>query len=231
MKNLKCIFSLSLFLVFFLGCTTTYRVQVDALAAPESETLETFILEAPHGASGSRLRYNETAELISKALVARGWALAEDASEADVIVSLAAQVSAPLTETQLRTEPLYYRTWGGTRTVSTPVRDPNGNVVRYVRTHVYVPSYYGIAGYGDVAYNTTVYEKALDLIARDGAGNEVWTIRMRLIDSSSDLRKYLPMLASASLPYIGETTQGEIVVKVSEKDETLAHLRGVAAPQ
>jgi hypothetical protein len=96
-----------------------------------------------------------------------------------------------------------------------------------------VPPRRELAGYRNIAYNVTVYEKSLVLIAHDTSGNEVWTIQMRLIDESSDLRKYLPLLASAALPYIGDTTEGEIVVKVSEKDETLAHahLRGVDSSQ
>lgn len=213
-------------LTLLVGCTTTYRIQVDALAAPEASSLMRFVIEEPGGTGdGSRLRYLEASDLISKALTARGWAKAENPADADIMISLEAAVSEPLTQTELRSEPLYYRTWGQTRSIRTPVRDENGKITGYVRSYIYLPPQRDLLGYRDIAYNVTVYEKSLNLTAHDTAGEEVWTIQVRTVDESSDLRKYLPLLAAASLPYVGETTEGEIVVKVSEKDETLAHLR------
>ncbi len=207
------------------GCAQTYRFKVDALAAPSAGERTAFAIETPEGA-GSQLRYLEAARYVERALVARGWQLQEDAAAADIIVSLRANLSEPLNETQRRSEPVYYETWGRSRYIRTPVFNENGKLIRYVGSYVWIPPRTYFAGYQDYSYNTIVYEKELELIARDREGEEVWTVAVATIDDSADLRSYIPLLAAAALPYLGETTDGAVMVKVREDDEKVKFLRG-----
>ncbi|MFP4283878.1 MAG: hypothetical protein ACLFR7_08240 [Opitutales bacterium] len=210
----------------FAGCTTTYRMKVDALAAPGAREMAVFTIEEPSGEfAGSRLRYREAARFVSEALISRGWRQAADPAEADLIVSLTAEVSEPLTETEIRSEPIYYRTWGRTSYVRTPVFDSAGKVKGVVVTPIYYPPETRFGGYSDYPRNVTVYEKSLELTARDRAGEEQWTVTVETVDESSDLRRYIPILAAAAMPYVAETTDGTVLVRLKEDSETVQYLR------
>lgn len=209
------------------GCATTYRFKVDALASKQGDgTGRRFVIEEPtEGRPGSRLRYREAADFVSRALISRGWELANDPSEAEMVISLAAKVSDPLTDTERRMEPVYYRTWGQTHVVRTPVFDQDGKRVGAVATRVYIPPQTRFAGFYDYDRSIIVYEKSLELSARSPGGEELWTLSVRTIDQSSDLRSYIPLLAAAALPYIGETTDGAVGVSLREDDESVQYLR------
>jgi hypothetical protein len=207
------------------GCATRYQFEVDALASPGAGPGKRFVIEEPAGAeAGSRLRYREAADFVSRALVSRGWELVNQPSEAEMVISLSAKVSEPLNETERHMEPVYYRTWGYSRVVRTPVVDKSGNV-RHVATRVYVPPQTHFGGYAHYDRNVVVYRKSLDLTARRPGGEELWTLSVRTIDESSDLRSYIPLLAAAALPYIGGTTDGVVVVSLREEDEAVRYLR------
>lgn len=210
------------------GCATTYRFKVDALASPEAPTGGTFVMESPHeeGRPGSRLRYREAADYVQRALVSRGWRVASGREEAAMIITLEAKVSDPLNESERIMDPVYYRTWGRSQVVRTPVFDREGKRVGSVATHVYLPPETHFAGYQDRERSIIVYEKSLQLTARSPGGDELWTLSVRTVDQSSDLRSYIPLLAAAALPYVGATTDGSLVVKVGEDDEAVRYLRG-----
>ena len=186
-------------------------------------------METAQGATrpGSRLRYREAADYVQRALVSRGWQVADQPEQADMVITLEAKVSDPLTETDYQMEPVYYRSWGQSRIVRTPVYDRAGKRVSYVATQIYIPPTTRFAGYQDYSRSYTVYEKSLLLTARSQAGDELWTLTVRTIDESSDLRSYIPLLAAAALPYVGDTTDGAVVVRIGEEDESVRYLRGL----
>lgn len=213
-------------LLFMSGCAQTYRFKVDALAAPVAGETRTFAIETPRGGEGgSQLRYREAADYVERALIARGWQEAE-ADAANLLVQLEASVSNPLTETEVRSEPVYFETWGRSRYIRTPVFNEDGKVVRYVGSYVWSPPRTYFAGYNDYARNYTVYEKTLTITAVTQEGEEAWTVTVATIDESSDLRSYIPLLAAAALPYVGETTDGAVMVRLKADDEKVQYLRG-----
>lgn len=214
----------------FAGCAQTYHLRVDALADPEtgdngqSFTLENGFPENP----GSSLRYQEVADFVGRALRARGHTPAEEPADADWVITVSASISEPLNETERTLEPIYYRTWGHSRIVRTPVVDQKGKV-HYIATRIYLPPETYFAGYSGYDRSVVVYEKQLELTARTQEGEEVWTLRVEAVDRSSDLRSYLPYLVAAATPYLGEATDGSVVVRVKEGGETVQYLKGMAA--
>jgi hypothetical protein len=54
---------------------------------------------------------------------------------------------------------------------------------------------------------------------------EVWSVNVSSEDESKELRKYLPILASATADYIGTNTKQEIEVKLKEGDEVVGFIR------
>jgi hypothetical protein len=72
-----------------------------------------------------------------------------------------------------------------------------------------------------VPKQVTIYEKYLRITARENKiasegrpPAELWSIQASAEDESKDLRKYLPIMASATMDYIGEDSTNQKVVKV-----------------
>lgn len=216
----------ALLALFGAGCAQTYYFKVDALADPSARSGQTFALESGFADKpGATLRFRETADFVDRALRARGYQ-PTDVEAADLIITVQANLSGPLSDTEVRSSPVYYRTWGQSQIIRTPVRDANGQV-RYVATRIYLPPETRFAGYRETERSIIVYEKSLDLTARTPDGVEVWTVSVRTVDRDSDLRAAIPYLAAAAMPYLGEVTEGAVVVKVDEGDETVSYLRGM----
>jgi hypothetical protein len=86
---------------------------------------------------------------------------------------------------------------------------------------VYQPPRNEIVGYEEVPRMVTVYEKYVRISARENRPasegrppGELWSIHASTEDESKDLRKYLPILASATVDYIGSDTSSQRTVKV-----------------
>lgn len=78
-------------------------------------------------------------------------------------------------------------------------------------------------------------ENFLQLSARrpkpDGApgkGEEIWNVRTSILEERVDLSTLIPILAAVSADYLGQDTQVERSVKVSEKQPNIAHVKSVA---
>lgn len=208
------------------GCAQTHQFRVDALADPVlAENRDRFLLEDGFSESpGARLRYREAAQYVTRALEARGFVTAQNPAAAEFIVTVAASVSDPLSDTERSMEPMYYRTWGHSEIIHTPVVDARGNV-RYVATRIYTPPQTHFAGYTGRDRSVVVYRKELELTARTPDGEEIWTVNVSTVERDSDLRGTIPYLAAAATPYLGQATDGAVAVRLRENDEMVEYLR------
>lgn len=212
----------------FAGCAQTYHLRVDALADPEVEQNgQSYVLENGFPDNpGSSLRYREVADYVDRALQARGFQPAGEESRADLLITVSASVSDPISDTETSLEPMYYRSWGRSRVIRTPVVDKDGNV-RVISSYIYSPPETYFGGYTSRDRSVVVYEKQLELTARTPDGTEAWTLTVSSVDRNSDLRSYVPYLAAAATPYLGEATEGSIVVRIKENDDTVQYLKGM----
>ena len=77
-----------------------------------------------------------------------------------------------------------------------------------------------------------VYEKFLKVSARANSETvegrsppEVWSVNVSAEDKSQELRKYIPILASATADYIGTNTKESKPIKISEDDEVVSFVK------
>lgn len=61
-----------------------------------------------------------------------------------------------------------------------------------------------------------------------GKGEEIWNVRTSILEERVDLSTLIPVLAAVSADYVGQDTQIERSVKVSEKQPNIAHVKSVA---
>ena len=212
------------FVFLAAGCaTSTYEVKVDAISKPVAAEAQSYKIKSKNPALGEEnLRYREAAEFVKTALSGKGLYEAPVAEKADMIVELDYGMESPRTKVERVSVPVYAQMGGGVRYDSVPVTDTKGNVSRRT-VAVYEPPRTELVGYDDVPRNVTIYEKYLRVTARENKPasegrppSEIWSVHVSTEDESKDLRRYLPLMASATADFIGKDSSSEKVVKIRE---------------
>ncbi len=200
------------------GCSTsTYRMKVDAIAKPNFAEAQSFKLKSKDPRIGEEsIRYKEVAGFVKTALAGKGLFEAPNEATADMIVELDYGIDAPRTRVERVSVPVYRQGGSG----------PYGLIRSRQRS-----SPVGV-GCDEVLQPVTTYEKHLWLTARENkpaseskATAELWSLQADVDDESSDLRKYLPLMASASLEYVGRDTGGQKAVKVRDPSPAVEFIK------
>ncbi len=223
------------------GClTSSYQVKVDAISKPSptasaanaSGELQSFKIKSKNPALGEEnLRYKEAADFVKTALSSKGLYEAPTQDRADMIVELDYGIDAPRTKLETVSVPVYAQTGGGVRYDQVPVAGPKGTT-SYRTVAVYEPPRTELIGYDDVPQQVTIYEKYLRITARENKPStegrppsEVWSVNVSAEDESKDLRKYLPILASATADYIGKDSTSQRTIKVKDPSQITDFIR------
>ena len=213
--------------VWLAGCAGSYQVKVDALSKPEAEKAVAYRLQTnAAGIDPKSLRNQEAERFVRTALSGRGLYEAPKPELAEIVVNLDYGVSEPKLVREMRTEPIYRTLPGRVFTAVVQVGvDKNGNPIFATQTYQEPPSTEYI---GDREYMVTVvkYEKYLRLSARENqpAGDnappaELWTVDVSSDGESRDLRKHLPVLAAATIDFVGKDTRGQKSIRLKEEKE------------
>ena len=227
--------------LFLSGCSTSsYQVKVDAISKRSAPTssgaagneLQSYKLKSKNPALGDEnLRYKEAAEFVKTALSSKGLYEAPSPDKADMIVELDYGMDAPRTKLEMVSVPVYAQAGGGVRYDQVPTIDSRGN--RGMRTvAVYQPPRTELVGFDEVPRQVTIYEKYLRVTARENTTgregrppSEVWSVNVSTEDESKDLRKYLPILASATADYIGKDSSNQKVIKIKDPSQLTDFIR------
>jgi len=237
---LVCLVPAALLALLATGCSTssTYAVKVDAITKPEPVAAQSFKLKSKDPRMGEEnLRYREAAEFVKTALSGKGLYEAPSEEKADMIVELDYGMDAPRAKMERVSVPVYAQVGGGVRYESVPVTDSRGNT-SYRTVAVYDPPRSELVGYDNAPRMVTIYEKYLKITARENKPAaegrppaELWSIHASAEDESKDLRKYLPIMASATVDYIGQDSSTQQVVKVRADGPGVDFIRkGMSAP-
>ena len=218
--------------------TSTHQVKVDAISKPAPSDRQSYRLKSKNPALGEEnLRYREAAEFVKTALSGKGLYEALSEEKADMIVELDYGMETPRTKMERVSVPVYAQVGGGVRYDTVPVTDSKGNTsLRTVA--VYESPRNELVGYDEVPRMVTIYEKYLKITARENKAasegrppSELWSVQASAEDESKDLRKYLPIMASATVDYIGKDSSHQTVVKVKENGEAVGFIRrGMSSP-
>ena len=213
----------ALVIFYAAGCSTskTYKVKVDAITKPAPSTAQSYKLKSKDPRLGEEnLRYREAAEFVKTALSGKGLYEAPSEDRADMIVELDYGMDAPRSKMERVSTPVYAQVGGNVRYDTVPVIDSRGNT-SYRTVTVYEPPRNELVGYDDVPRLVTIYEKYLKITARENKAAsegrppaELWSIHASAEDESKDLRKYLPIMASATVDYIGQDSSSQKIVKI-----------------
>lgn len=221
------------------GCISsqTYTVQVDSIAATGDNQ------PAPSGQSyhirtrnpqlnEDSLRYKEVADYVRTALSGRGMYEAPSPDKADVVIDVDYGMESPRIKFETLSNPVVVQVAGTVREELVAIRDTSGNIVGYRSITLQEPDRNEFMGMKETIQPVLIYEKYLRLSARPNQetaegrpATEVWSVNVSTEDGSQELRKYLPVLASASADYIGVNTKEERPVKINEGDEGVTFVK------
>jgi hypothetical protein len=225
--------ALVLGLVALAGCTETktYTVQVDAISQP-AETGQPaspksyHILARNPRLNEDSLRYKEVTDYVRTALSGRGMYEAPTPEKADVTIDVDYGMESPRIKFERMNQPIFEQRPGRYVTETKPVRRrmPNGEIqVVDVEMKVFVPGTVELRGMQEVVQPVLVYEKYLRLSARENRDTnegrpapEIWSVNVVAEDDSQELRRYMPVLASATADYIGQNTKAEKTVTIND---------------
>jgi hypothetical protein len=215
------------------GCANSYTVKIDSVAKPKAEESISYkIISKNPAATEDSLRYKEAANHVRTALSGKGLYEAPDPEKADLIVALDYGVGPPQSRMEAVSEPVYINVPGQIRTERVQVgTDRNGNAV-YQTVTVQDPPRSELAGYREYMITVTVYEKYLRLNAAENKPaaegrppTEIWTVDVTSEGESRDLRKALPILAAASIDYVGIDSKGQKTVRIKDTDKDVAFIK------
>jgi hypothetical protein len=215
------------------GCSTSaYEVKVDSITKPAPGEAQSYTLKSKNPALGEEnLRYQEAAGFIKTALSGKGLYEAPSEDRADMIVELDYGMESPRTKTERVSVPVYAQVGGGVRYDTVPVTDVKGNT-GYRTVAVYEPPRSELIGYDDMPRQVTIYEKYIRISARENKPAaegkppaELWSVQASAEDESKDVRKYLPILASATAEYIGRDSNHQTTIKVKENGDAVDFIR------
>jgi hypothetical protein len=220
-------------LVLAAGCANSTLVKVDSLAKPRAEDAISYQIHSKNGTAGDdTLRYKEAAALVRTALSGKGMYEAHDAEKADLVVEIDYGVGPPQTKMETMSEPVYRVVPG--RVVSQTVQvgtDRNGNPIYQTVTYQEPPTT-EFDGYREYQVRVTVYEKYLRLSARENKPaaegrppSEVWSVDITSEGESKDVRKALPVLAAASIDYVGKDSHGQKTIRIKDTNSDIAFVK------
>lgn len=215
------------------GCASTYEVKVDSISQPQAKEVSSYRIKARDTSEdASSLRYQEATNFIKTALSGKGLYEAPADEEADMIVEVDYGVEPPRVVLERTSMPIYAQVGGGVRYETVMVgTDSRGNPI-YRTVAVYEPTRTELIGYQEMVTPVAMYEKYLRISARENGEMvegrpppEIWSVNVSSEDESDDLRKYLPILASASIDYIGKDTGSKQTIKVKETDSAVGFVK------
>ena len=220
------------------GCTSDYVVQVDAISQASQVAVNNpgksyRIVSANPKLDDDTLHYKEVAGYVRTALSGKGMYEASDPAKAEVVVEIDYGMNQPRVKFQSVAVPVFEDSGGRnvTRTENVLDRTTGLNSGPFQVT-TYEPPVVTVGGTENKVKPGVVYEKFLNISARSNqaltegrAPPEVWSVNVSAEDGSKDLRKYLPILASATADYIGSNTHEEKPVTIKEDADSVSFIK------
>ena len=210
------------------GLIKAYSVSVNALAAPGSDSLRSYVLFSGHPeVDTASLAFAEVARYVDHTLATRGLTRAKSPAEASIALFVDYGVGAP--QQVAYSYDVFGVTGGGISTVT--VQTPSGET-----STGQVSTPYQTGRVGTAVGTRTVYTRYLRMMALDVAQFrteakpvEAWTMLIVSSGSSGDIRELLPAMFVAAQPYVGQQTSSAVHLSIPTIDKRIAEMRTAAA--
>lgn len=221
--------------LFVGGCALTDKkmnVKVNTTANPDKKGgLSYKVVNKTPALDEGSLRYQEAERFVKTALSAKGMYESPKADQADVVVELDFGLKGPIDRKEVRTT--VFRP-----SITSPAELPGGRSGRTTaggsifNDRIADAQAEASASEKPFVITETVYEKYLSMRAHEtkggadgGPAKSLWSVEVSTVDESNDLRKYLPVMASVGMDYIGTDTGGQQTVRIDEQNEAVVFVK------
>ena len=191
-------------LSFTTGCSPIvpkYRVNIDAITAPNLEvTPSSFRIEVlGENTDRNSLLFQEQSTYLVKLLLSKGYIQPYSSSGVKEIIYFDYGIEKVLEEVRTDTE-------------------PEVTVGFSIGRH-YHPFWSDWGYYRTYRKKYSYYNRYITLLAKDQMGKELWRVDASSIGESKNLKRIVPILLEASIPYIGKNTKEPIKIVIKEKSD------------
>lgn len=229
-------------IILLSGCATfsgksRFEIGVDSLALSNASLKKTYLLlPGNKGVTPADLQFQEYAAYLKRVLGEKGYTYTTSEDKADLVIYLAYGLGDPETYQYAYSLPVWGRT-GYYATRSHVAETSKDGKTTYKSITTYVPSY-GFAGYETYVGSGTAYSRFAvitaydyDQFKKDEKEVQLWKTTITSVGMSDDLRRVFPVLLAASAPYLATDTGHKVYVSLSETDDAVMKVKGIAAGQ
>ena len=214
------------------GCATSYEVRVRSLTRPEVKQPTTYRLaETPVGAEDPAI-YREAAVVLRRALATKGLREGAVGTEPELLILVGCEVGLPTTRYTTESSPVHVMVPGRTYTETVQVGTSSSGEPIYQTVTRQEPPTQQIVGYQQFPVTTKIFRKHLRLKAveyrptgRHGVPLAFWAVEATCDGDSKDYVKVLPLLAAASMVYLGRASDGTELIRLSDRDKDVRHIK------
>lgn len=218
-------------ILFLSGCSAlSVNTGVNSYASNQFDPKLTHMLAPQDKSQEGSLQFEEISLQASRALSKSGINVNNENKQADVVVLLDYAVSEPKTKTEVVSRPIYGQTGVSSSYTSGSVSNIGG-FGSYSGHTAYIPTY-GVVGYNNVPVTTTSYVTTIALTAYDykkfnksKEAKELWKTQIASVGPSSDLRRLVPYMLKAGIPYYGKSTGEVVFAEIKEDDQEAMYIR------
>jgi len=220
-------------LVLISGCGPRFVVTVDSISGSQLPNEKTYVLlPMIEGVTVDDLQFQEYAGYVEKALSQQNYRMVTDFEKARYAILLNYGIGDPQESTYSYSLPVYGQRGGGTSNFSASTYGAGG----YSNTYGTISSTptYGVVGSQGYTGRTVSYFRYLviegvdlELYRKNRKTKQLWKTTVTSSGSSGDLRRVFPILATASIPYLGTNTGKQIRIQMYESNKLLKEIKGV----
>ena len=239
--------------VFSLSaCSTLYKLDVTAYNNPERQLDKTYVILSGNPDVGVHSpEFKQYAAQVEKALHSKGYQRidGDNLSAAALGVYVSAAMGDPTKRIHTVTTGIYERPYSEHSAAvvrssgSRPTAGGGTGQTGQQATPVVTPTPEILAGYEETGFATTVYTKHLNLVAVDlqqylkdiaAVGRseavpiEVWSVDIQTTGQPSDLSEVFAVMVAAAQPYVGNSTEEVVQVRMAANDKRVDAIKAAA---
>jgi len=227
-KRLFTVIIILLAAVPLTSCTSSFVVQVSAIADPAANTNNKRYVLVNGNTEGQEddLFFREFSAYFIPILAEKGYQRVDSRKDADMEIFFRYAISEGRTGVNTFARPIY-ETIGGNTINITRTRTNEAGATTTTRSTVYVPLQTIYAGTILESRSYTVYTSsaALEAYKIKPAGKILWKTLMNITTDSNDLRTTIPIMAAAAAPYLAGNSGAAKKIRLTPDDPKISAIR------
>jgi hypothetical protein len=224
------------------ACGTLYRIDVTAYNDPKVELEKTYVvLSGTPEIQVNSPEFNVYADQVERALAGKGYRrlAANELADAALGIYFSADIGDPSKRYHTVATGFYESPYAENPT--SVVRSSGQNSGGQRPPPPPPPPPEALTGYEETGFATTVFTKHLNLVAVDlqeylkdiaalgreqAVPREIWSIDIETTGKPADLMEAVPVMLAAGQPYLAESTDDVVQVKLSDSDSRVGQIKG-----